>query len=53
MKNQQDPVAMEDDEYPAWLWSALAESKEKSATDDLEGDLFGILILVAIALRLY
>ncbi|KAK5174116.1 uncharacterized protein LTR77_001196 [Saxophila tyrrhenica] len=40
MKNKQDPIAMEDHEYPAWLWGALAESKEKSAKDDLEGDLF-------------
>ncbi len=41
MKSQQDPVALEDDQYPPWLWNALAESKEKSAKDDKEGDLFG------------
>jgi large subunit ribosomal protein L54 len=42
MKNKEDPVALEDDEYPAWLWSALAESKDKNAKDELEGDLFGM-----------
>lgn len=41
MKNKQDPVALEDHEYPAWLWGALAESKEKSAKEEKEGDLFG------------
>ncbi len=43
MKNKQDPVAMEDHEYPAWLWDALAENRENSGKDDLEGDLFGTL----------
>lgn len=41
MKNKQDPIALEDDEYPAWLWGALAESKEKSEKEEKEGDLFG------------
>lgn len=41
MKNKQDPVAMEDHEYPAWLWDVLAEKKEQGGKDELEGDLFG------------
>jgi large subunit ribosomal protein L54 len=41
IKQQQDPVALEDHEYPAWLWGVLAENKEKSAKDEKEGDLFG------------
>jgi len=42
MKNQQDPVAMEDHEYPAWLWTALerkASETEAQGTGS-EGDLF-------------
>jgi large subunit ribosomal protein L54 len=44
MKNLQDPVAMEDHEYPEWLWAALESSRERKKTaggvDDGEGDLF-------------
>src|SRR6202000_2030635 len=29
MKNKQDPIALEDEEYPAWLWGVLAEAKDK------------------------
>ncbi|EMF16311.1 Ribosomal_L37-domain-containing protein [Sphaerulina musiva SO2202] len=45
LKNQQDPVALEDHEYPEWLWSALKRKGDVSgagaagAGDD-EGDLF-------------
>jgi large subunit ribosomal protein L54 len=42
MKNKQDPVAMEDHEYPAWLWEVLAEKKDAASSKgaDAEGDLF-------------
>jgi large subunit ribosomal protein L54 len=42
MKNKQDPVAMEDHEYPDWLWEVLAEKKEAASSKgaDAEGDLF-------------
>ncbi|EGP92316.1 unnamed protein product [Zymoseptoria tritici ST99CH_3D1] len=42
MKNKQDPVAMEDHEYPSWLWEVLAEQKDSSSSKgaDAEGDLF-------------
>lgn len=42
MKNKQDPVAGEDGDYPSWLWGVLAEAKERSGKEDLEGDLFGM-----------
>ena len=44
MKNKQDPVALEDEEYPGWLWGVLEEvksSRGKSDTESDEGDLFG------------
>ncbi|KAK1035729.1 hypothetical protein LTR33_016434, partial [Friedmanniomyces endolithicus] len=41
MKNKQDPVAMEDHEYPDWLWNVLAEKESQAAgTGVNEGDLF-------------
>lgn len=45
LKNQQDPVALEDHEYPEWLWSALKRKGDVSgagagAAGDEEGDLF-------------
>jgi large subunit ribosomal protein L54 len=42
-KNKQDPIAMEDHEYPDWLWRAL-DKKSDDATAGAaggEGDLFG------------
>jgi hypothetical protein len=43
-KDKQDPVAMADDEYPAWLWGVLDKGKggaeAKGAGVD-EGDLYG------------
>lgn len=44
MKNTPDPVALEDSEYPSWLWSVLAQ--KEAAVDSQtpsEGDLFGML----------
>lgn len=39
-KNKPDPVALEDAEYPTWLWTCL-ESKSKSDGDGAAaGDLF-------------
>ena len=42
MKNQQDPIAMEDSEYPSWLWQVLNEKgdKEGMGVGGDEGDLF-------------
>lgn len=42
MKNKQDPVAMEDHEYPAWLWTALNDKGDTPGgkAQDAEGDLF-------------
>ncbi|KAF2739299.1 hypothetical protein EJ04DRAFT_540924 [Polyplosphaeria fusca] len=39
IKNQADPVAMEDHEYPSWLWEIL-KSQEKKGEAAAEGDLF-------------
>ena len=44
MKNAQDPVALEDEEYPEWLWSALERKKmEGGKEEEGEGDMFGML----------
>ena len=42
MKNKQDPVALEDHEYPAWLWTALEKKADATGSPgkDAEGDLF-------------
>ena len=40
MKNRQDPVAMEDKEYPDWLWGVLKSGKEEGDAGEGEGDLF-------------
>ena len=41
LKNKQDPVALEDAEYPEWLWSCLDVKKNAaSAADDGAGDEF-------------
>lgn len=40
MKNQQDPVAMEDHEYPDWLWGILDKKASDQDSLDGEGDLF-------------
>lgn len=42
MKNKQDPVALDDSEYPAWLWTVLANKGDAAGSTgaDAEGDLF-------------
>lgn len=41
MKNKQDPVALEDHEYPAWLWTALEKKADAMGSGkEAEGDLF-------------
>ncbi|KAF2001175.1 hypothetical protein P154DRAFT_172717 [Amniculicola lignicola CBS 123094] len=39
LKNQTDPLAMEDSEYPPWLWDVL-KKKDKGGEAGGEGDLF-------------
>lgn len=42
-KDKQDPVAMADEEYPAWLWRVLDKtSAEKGGVVVDEGDLYGM-----------
>lgn len=42
MKNKQDPVALEDHEYPPWLWTVLNQKGDAASSNsgDAEGDLF-------------
>lgn len=40
MKNKPDPVAMEDHEYPDWLWEALRSKQEAAGAEEGVGDLF-------------
>ena len=41
MKNQQDPVALEDSEYPPWLWTVLSKKGDADGgAAGGEGDLF-------------
>ena len=43
-KDKQDPVAMADEEYPAWLWRVLDKtSAEAGGVKVDEGDLYGML----------
>ncbi|CAO0793108.1 unnamed protein product [Mucor circinelloides] len=32
LKDKQDPVALDDSEYPEWLWDLLDEKKQKQKT---------------------
>jgi large subunit ribosomal protein L54 len=42
-KDKQDPVAMADEEYPAWLWSVLDKTSGDAAGVKVdEGDLYGM-----------
>ncbi|KAF2716359.1 hypothetical protein K431DRAFT_279086 [Polychaeton citri CBS 116435] len=41
IKGKQDPVALEDHEYPAWLWTVLdSKSNSDNLSAAVEGDLF-------------
>lgn len=40
LKNKQDPIAKEDHEYPAWLWTVLDQKKGGGAGGAEEGDLY-------------
>jgi hypothetical protein len=39
LKNKSDPIAMEDSEYPPWLWTIL-QKQDKKAAEGAAGDLF-------------
>ena len=54
MKNKQDPVALEDHEYPDWLWSVLEPKAGDAASGQGkgdEGDLFCMFYLHPTPLR--
>jgi len=41
-KDKQDPVAMADEEYPAWLWKVLDKTSGDAVGAKVdEGDLYG------------
>jgi large subunit ribosomal protein L54 len=45
LKNKQTPLALEDHEYPEWLWSLLDEAKTAGkGTVATEGDAYGNLL---------
>lgn len=45
-KDKQDPVAMADEEYPAWLWKVLDKSSGEAGGAKVdEGDLYGMFSL--------
>jgi hypothetical protein len=39
-KNKADPVALEDSEYPAWLWTVLDSGKKNTKGAEDVGDLY-------------
>ena len=41
MKNKPDPVALEDWEYPPWLWTLLQPKGGQGASADDDADLYG------------
>lgn len=44
LKNKDPPVAMEDHEYPDWLWSLLSDANKGSGdSTGPENDLYGML----------
>ena len=53
MKNKPDPVALEDWQYPPWLWTLLqSKANEGSAADD-SGDLYGELLQLGDLINWY
>jgi large subunit ribosomal protein L54 len=40
LKNRDDPVALEDEEYPEWLWHCLDVKKKSGDEEGAVGDLF-------------
>jgi large subunit ribosomal protein L54 len=49
-KDKQDPVAMADEEYPAWLWKVLDKTSGDAAGAKVdEGDLYGMFSAVLCA----
>lgn len=48
LKNQSDPIAMEDSEYPSWLWEILRKQEKKGEAGAV-GDLFCTLHYSSLA----
>ena len=47
LKSRSDPVALEDSEYPTWLWDIL-KKEGKKGEDRKEGDLFCRLFIILL-----
>ena len=48
LKNRDPPIAMEDHEYPDWLWSLLDKSeKAKKGAAGSDADVYGMRCLCA------
>ncbi len=51
LKNHSEPLALEDSEYPAWLWKCLDGVGEKGKTDGGDGEGEGDLFCTCISSR--
>jgi len=47
LKSRSDPIALEDSEYPSWLWDILKKDGKKGE-DGKEGDLFCRLFVILL-----
>ena len=47
LKSRSDPIALEDSEYPSWLWDILKKDGKKGE-DGKEGDLFCRLFIILL-----
>ena len=53
MKNKQDPIALEDHEYPEWLWGVLEKRVDGGkAGEEGDGDLFCRYLLTRLSMSL-
>jgi large subunit ribosomal protein L54 len=53
LKSRDDPIALEEHEYPEWLWRCLDVNKDSDAADDGAGDEFCTHVLYPSSLALY
>lgn len=48
LKGRDDPVALEDEEYPEWLWRCLDVKKKGGDEEGSVGDLFCMFSLLSL-----
>jgi hypothetical protein len=49
MKNRPDPVAMDDSEYPDWLWGLLDDNGAGKGNPDGRGDTSGMFMCSSVS----